>query len=211
MARLSQHVCGLLGQEKEGVNHSSMWEALLVYFHAFPRAWTTTGGGGGGDVLRSQLLPHLTRLIRSHFLGSASASCPSLLPLLAQIPPELACPPSSSSSSCAYVEVMEALWKGSKDDAKDGPAPYLSAVLEIATYLLLRPDPPSALAALGPSLLEQAMAVVRAAMADGPGLGSGLKEDLTTALTQVGRSAPWARQDRRQPPSSRRSVQWHDT
>lgn len=173
VAKLSQHVCALLGNEKEVTNMGSLWEAVLVFFHAFPRAWSS------GDLLRTHFLPRLLKLIRAHFHSAAALSCPSLLPLLAQMPPELAGAPPS-----VYLEVAEGLWKASKGD-RDGPTPYLVAVLEATTYLLFKHDPVPEVQALAAPLLEQVMRVVRAAVVEGVGEEEALQQAVVTAVMQV--------------------------
>jgi len=124
VGRVAQHVCGLLA-EKETANFGNMWEAMLLFFHHFPKALTTTLD------CKTQLFPRVLKLVRASFLGAAQASCPSLLPLVALVPP-------AAASASFYTDLLEALWKGAKADKNDGEEPYLVAIVEIATYLLVR-------------------------------------------------------------------------
>jgi hypothetical protein len=127
MAKL---VCGLLG-EREPANHGAMWEAVLLFFHHFPKAMATVDA-------RSLLFPRFLRLLRAGFLGSAETSCPSVLPLVALVPNDLACPEPEASSF--FTDVLEGLWRGAR--AKDGGAAFLVALVEVGVYLLAKPDPP---------------------------------------------------------------------
>jgi len=124
VGKVAQHVCGLLS-EKETANFGNMWEAMLLFFHHFPKALTTTLD------CKTQLFPRVLKLVRASFLGAAQASCPSLLPLVALVPP-------AAASASFYTDLLEALWKGAKADKSDGEEPYLVAIVEIATYLLVR-------------------------------------------------------------------------
>lgn len=124
VGKIAQHVCGLLA-EKETANFGNMWEAILLFFNHFPKVLTTTLD------CNTQLFPRVLKLVRTSFLGAAQASCPSLLPLVALVNP-------AAADTSFYTDLLEALWKGAKEDKSDGEEPYLVATVEIATFLLVR-------------------------------------------------------------------------
>lgn len=124
VGKIAQQVCGLLA-EKETANFGNMWEAVLLFLNHFPKALTTTLD------CTTQLFPRVLKLVRASFSGAAQASCPSLLPLVALVHP-------AAAGTSFYTDLLEALWKGAKADKSDGEEPYLVAIVEIATFLLVR-------------------------------------------------------------------------
>lgn len=65
--------------EKDPSNHAAMWEALLSFAKAYPGCWSHLN-------LPKAFLPRLWSLLRHACYGSASASFPALLPLVALLP-----------------------------------------------------------------------------------------------------------------------------
>ena len=192
VAKVAHQVCGLLGETETG-NFGAMWEALLLFFHHFPKALTTTLD------CKTQLFPRVLKLIRASFLGAAQASCPSLLPMVALMP--------ASVAGTFYTDLLQALWKGAKADKNEGEEPYLVAIVEIATYLLVRAaakkdqeeeKEASLPAELGPALVEQLLTVVAKVLAREGGRADGpASKALITALAQVEKAGAAGRKDRK--------------
>ncbi|CAM9154331.1 unnamed protein product [Chrysoparadoxa australica] len=138
---LAEVVFGALG-EPEPANHAAMWSAVTVFVQAYPAAWEHM------DVSRSVLPKLFKQLRQGQYLQSASASYPSLLPLLAHIP-EGSIRGFSGKLGKGKVgfckQLLGAVWQGLRAEVeKQGrgisaceATLLVTAQLECAVYLLL--------------------------------------------------------------------------
>lgn len=120
---VAQQICKMLGERERG-NFPAMWEGILVFLRHFPETLTSALD------CKAQLFPRLLKLVRASFCGAAQVSCPSLLPFVASVPPAL--------SRAFSVDLLGSLWTGASADKHDGEEPYMVAIIEIATYMLIR-------------------------------------------------------------------------
>ncbi|KAG0184295.1 hypothetical protein DFQ28_011431, partial [Apophysomyces sp. BC1034] len=112
--------------EKDTVAHEDMWDALLLMTKKFPESWVIISK-------KKSALPKLCAFLRAGLNGSAKISYPSMLALLANLPPELRNLPTF------YKDVFNSFWEGLSNDAidKSNYCVFLNAYMECAVYFAI--------------------------------------------------------------------------
>jgi hypothetical protein len=191
VGKVAQHACALLGAEREAGNAPAMWEAVLLVLHTFPKALAA-----GQLDCKAHLFPRVLKLLRAGCYGAAPAACHSLLPLVSLVPP--AASGDGPSPGCFYTDALDALWKGARTEKSHsgagsscGEGPYLVAVVEVASYLLVRPEEGATPPSLGPALVWHLLAALARHVADASsafgGGGRALGQALVAAVAQLER------------------------
>ncbi len=108
-AALAAPVASAVG-ERDAASHAAMWGALLSFFRAAPDAWARVN-------LQKAFFPRLWALLRHGCHGSAQASFPALLPLLALLPAEALGAPLFEATLRAVWEGLASLPAGADRDA----------------------------------------------------------------------------------------------
>ena len=92
-------VLGAIG-EREAGNHGAMWEMQLGFAVAYPAAWKAVN-------MQKAFLPRLWALLRHGCYGSAAASYPAVLPLVALLPSSLLGPQPGF-----FASLLTSVWAG---------------------------------------------------------------------------------------------------
>ncbi|KAF7727113.1 hypothetical protein EC973_007974 [Apophysomyces ossiformis] len=104
--------------EKDALTHEDMWDAFLLMTKKCPESWIIVGK-------KKPVLPKLCSFLRNGLHGSVNVSYPSMLALLANLPPE--------------VDVFDNFWEGLSSDVidKNNYPVFLNAYLECAVYFAI--------------------------------------------------------------------------
>ncbi|KAI8988239.1 hypothetical protein BDF20DRAFT_813891 [Mycotypha africana] len=117
---------GSVFKEKDSATHSNMWDAVLLMTKKFPSSWIIIGE-------KKPALPKLYNFLRCGLHGSPNIAYPSLLALLANLPPEL------KSTPNFYKDIFENFWKGLSTEYVDRSNShiFLNAYAECIVYFVM--------------------------------------------------------------------------
>jgi hypothetical protein len=125
-AALAAPVAGAVG-ERDAASHAAMWGALLSFFRAAPDAWARVN-------LQKAFFPRLWALLRHGCHGSAQASFPALLPLLALLPAEALGAP-------LFEAALRAMWEGLASQPAGADRDAAAAALQECLLFALQRGP----------------------------------------------------------------------